>query len=155
MIKKVQLLLLFSFIGLACKDSLEVFHSSCVFYINFTDTSCTQFSFTECQWKDCEGSSCDRTKTSSNWKICTKQCCDQSIEYPQHADSIHQCSKYRASQSNGLMLVWSIVASAAMVLCAVLCCCCAHGCNARQCLRSFRDVYPFYYCFGGTLRPII
>lgn len=120
------------FSALCCPTNYDFGYSSCIFGVQYTDSTCTQFTFQRCYEVYCtdsndgEFSTCNyqTNNISTLWSICTQQCCDSSVSYLQNADSIRQCQDYLNSQFNKKLGMGLGIAFGAIFLIAVIACYC-------------------------------
>lgn len=110
-------------------------HSTCVFYMNYLDSSCNNFNFQQCSWEECVAWDYSNNQTTciqydtfydNSWSYCTNLCCESDVNYPQNADSINKCQEYITLVfKRTLIIVFSIIGGILLIVgISVLCCCC-------------------------------
>jgi hypothetical protein len=134
MIAQSQLLL--AFIVLATSQNCPTFYhlgeSSCTFHIEYTDSSCNDFTFIQCAWDECSNTDsqngisphCDRfhPHTDSDWNRCTRRCCDSSMIYYENAESMNKCQDYLGTKAQMGVVMGVGIGLSVLVLATTLCC---------------------------------
>mgnify|MGYP006897130306 CR=1 FL=1 len=102
---RVFLLMIVLSLSNCCSNYWDLSYSDCNFFMNYTDTSCTTFTFNKCQWSECgawygyydyDGYYYERcsyyvTLTETTWSGCTNKCCEPGVVYEQTTAAVMDC----------------------------------------------------------------
>jgi hypothetical protein len=140
---------------LACQTAFDFGFSSCTFFVNYTDTSCTNFVLDRCEFEVSDDQApipppplihsdlrLLQLLTVRDWANCTQICCDSSVDYPMNTDSIESCQSYlNQSIYKIIIIVCSIVGG--FYLCLLTCALCTMCVRQRGDRRSrFCSCFP-------------
>ena len=105
------LLLVFAFHpAFACQQLYSFDHSTCVFRLAFTNSSCTQFQLTQCTWQQSTGFFfTSESMQSRSWSVCTNACCGDQA-FPKTMASIQTCQSRISTQRNTRVVIfWTLI----------------------------------------------
>jgi hypothetical protein len=127
--------------GCESQHSFEHFNNECIFYINYKDRTCTDFSFAGCVGTyDDDCSSGDGMVgcgyfNYKEWSNCVYLCCDPSVSYAQNSDAINQCQGYLNQENTKNIIIAVSVNSVVAIILLILflrTCCCPCRCRREE-----------------------
>ena len=92
----------------SCETGYDFGSSSCTFYVNHTDSTCNNFTFSTCTFGRIE---------INNWTTCTQLCCDLEVTYSQNIHAIRECQDYLNKWIKPTIIFLSLLVGVPLTIC--------------------------------------